>query len=275
MPDSNFLAKVRIVTLAQNVPGPLAVSRLHEAGARITKIEPPSGDPLRQLAPAWYDELHEGIVVEQLDLKTDTGRARALALVSDADLLITSQRPSRLARLGFDPDSVRARFPRVRLLRILGSTREPELPGHDLTYQAQAGFVGAEMPRTLVADVIASERAFGAALALLMQPRGSTADVGMLETLEPLVAPLRQHLTVPRGPLGGGAAQYRIYAAKEGRVAVAALEPHFEAALYDELQLPPRADLTSCMRERTAEEWEAWARERDLPVAAVNDAAAR
>ena len=275
MPDSNFLGHVRIVTLAQNVPGPLAVSRLHEAGARVTKIEPPSGDPLHHLAPTWYDELHEGIVVEQLDLKTEAARARAMALVSDADLLITSQRPSRLTRLGFDPDSVRTRFPRVRLLRILGSTREPELPGHDLTYQVQAGFVGGEMPRTLVADVVGSERAFGAALALLLQAPGSIADVGMLESLAPLVAPLRHHLTSPDGPLGGGAPQYRIYPAKTGRVAVAALEPHFESALYDQLQLSPRSDLTARMHERTAEEWEAWARERDLPLAAVHDAAAR
>jgi len=274
MPDSNFLADIRIVTTAQNVPGPLAVSRLHEAGARVTKIEPPSGDPLRQLAPAWYDELHEGVVVEQLDLKNDTDRTRAMTLVGDADLLITSQRPSRLVRLGLDPDSMRARFPRVRLLRLLGSTDAPELPGHDLTYQAHAGIVGDEMPRTLVADVVGSERTYGAALGLLMQPAGATMDVGLLESLEPLVAPLRHHLTSRGGPLGGGAAQYRIYAAKTGRVAVAALEPHFETALYHELQLPPRSDLTARMRERTADEWEAWARERDLPLAAVSDAAA-
>ena len=275
MSDSNFLADIRVVTTAQNVPGPLAVARLHEAGARVTKIEPPSGDPLRQVAPAWYDELHEGIAVEKLDLKNDADRMRAVALIGDADLLITSQRPSRLARLGFDPDSVLARAPRVRLLRILGSTREPEQPGHDLTYQAHAGLLGAEMPRTLFADVVGSERAFGAALALLMQPPGSMSDIGLLECLEPLVAPLRHHLTSRGGPLGGGAPQYRIYAAKTGRVAVAALEPHFETALYDQLQLPLRSDLTARMRERTAEEWAAWARERDLPLVVVNDAPAR
>jgi alpha-methylacyl-CoA racemase len=275
MPDSNFLAEVRIVTLAQNVPGPLAVARLRDAGARVTKIEPPSGDPLRHLAPAWYGELHEGIGIETLDLKTEGGRARAMALVGDADLLITSQRPSRLARLGFDPDSLRARSPRVRLLRIVGSTRDPEVPGHDLTYQAHAGIVGDEMPRTLIADVVGSERAFAMALALLLQPPGSTIDVGLLESLAPLAAPMRHHLTNRGGPLGGGAPQYRIYVAKLGRVAVAALEPHFERALYEQLQLPARSDLTARMRERTAEDWEAWARERDLPLAAVNDAAAR
>jgi crotonobetainyl-CoA:carnitine CoA-transferase CaiB-like acyl-CoA transferase len=275
MSDSNFLADVRIVTMAQYVPGPLAVARLHEAGARVTKIEPPSGDPLRQVAPTWYDELHAGIDVEQLDLKADSGRARALELVASADLLITSQRPSRLSRLGFDADALLARFPRLRVLRIVGSVREPEEAGHDLTYQAQAGFLGDEMPRTLVADVVGAERIFGAALALLMQPPGATIDVGLVESLDGLVAPIRHRLTTLDGPLGGRAPQYRVYAAKTGRVAVAALEPHFERALYEQLGLAPRSDLTARMRERTAEEWEVWARERDLPLVAVNDALAR
>lgn len=270
MSEFNFLADVRIVTMAQNVPGPLAVARLHEAGAKVTKIEPPSGDPLRQLT-GWYDELHAGIAVEPVDLKSEVGRARAMQLIRDADLLITSQRLSRLARLGFEPSVLLRQFPRLRLLRIVGSTREPEQPGHDLTYQAEAGFLGDEMPRTLVADVVGSERVFGAALALLMQPPGATMDLGLVESLDALVAPLRHGLTTRDGPLGGRAPQYRVYAARTGRVAVAALEPHFEAALYEQLALPPRSDLTARMRERTADEWEAWGRERDLPVVAVNE----
>lgn len=272
MPDSNFLADVRIVTMAQNVPGPVAIARLQEAGAHVIKIEPPSGDPLRQVAPSWYDELHAGIAVEQLDLKSDSGRARAMELVAAADLFITSQRPSRLSQLGFDVGALRARFPRLRILRIVGSTREPEQAGHDLTYQAEAGFLGHEMPRTLVADVVGSERVFGAVLALLMQPPGATADVGLVDSLDALVAPLRHGLTTRDGPLGGQASRYRIYDAKIGRVAVAALEAHFERRLYEQLALPPRSDLTARMLERSAEDWQTWARERDLPLVAVNDA---
>src|SRR5690606_25468859 len=43
---SRPLAGRRIVSLAQNVPGPLAVRRLRELGAAIDKVEPPGGDPL-------------------------------------------------------------------------------------------------------------------------------------------------------------------------------------------------------------------------------------
>jgi len=73
----------------------------------------------------------------------------------------------------------------------VGTTRDPEQPGHDLTYQAQAGLLGEAMPRTLTADVMASERVFAATLAVLRMPAGSVMDVGLVESLEPMLASLR------------------------------------------------------------------------------------
>lgn len=266
-----FLDGVRLVTMAQNVPGPLAVARLREAGARVTKVEPPGGDPLLALSPAWHAELHEGITIERLDLKTKSALQRLTILLQNADVFITSQRPSQLARLGCDPETLRDPVPSLRFLRIVGSLQDPEQAGHDLTYQAHAGMLGKEMPRTLTADVMTSERAFAGVLALLRQPAGSTMDVGLVDTLDPLLASLRHGLTLPNGVLGGGAARYRVYAAKAGRVAVAALEPHFATRLYQELDRPLDSDLSACMRERTADEWESWARKHDLPLAAAKD----
>ena len=257
--------------MAQNVPGPLAAARLADAGARVVKIEPPSGDPFLDLSPAWYAEMHAGVAIERLDLRSESGRQRITTLLSDADLFITSHRPSALARLGLDPETLRARFPQLRTLRIVGSARDPEQPGHDLTYQAQSGLLGEHMPRTLAADVMASERAFAGALALLRMPAGSVLDVGLVESLDPLIAPLRHGLTASSGTLGGGAPRYRLYPAKTGRVAVAALEPHFETRLYEHLELPARSDPSSRFLERTATEWEAWARERDLPIVEIRE----
>ena len=275
MSSDTYLDVVRVVTIAQNVPGPLAAARMRGAGARVTKVEPPSGDPFLALSPAWHEELHEGIAIERLDLKSDAGHSRMLALLDDADLFLTSQRPSALARLGLDPDALRLRVPHLRTVRIVGSVREPEDPGHDLTYQAHAGLLVDAMPRTLVADVMASERAFAAALAVLRQPPGSVADIGLVESLEPMLAPLRHGLTKPAGVLGGGAVRYRVYAARAGHVAVAALEPHFETRLSAALGIPINVDLASRMLERTADEWEAWAHEHDLPIAAIKDIASR
>lgn len=268
---ATFLGGIRVVTTAQNVPGPLAAARVRHAGAAVTKIEPPSGDPFLDLSPAWHAEMHVGIPIERLDLKSADGQVRLSALLADADVLLTSQRPSALALLNLDPDSLRARYPRLRVLRIVGSVRDPERPGHDLTYQAEAGLLGDGMPRTLTADVMTSERAFSGMLALLRLPGGSVMDVGLVESLDALMAPLRHGLTLPDGTLGGGAPRYGLYKTKSGRIAVAALEPHFERELYRHLELPASSDPSPCFLERTAAEWEHWARERDLPIVEVRD----
>ena len=49
---------VKIVSIALNVPGPVAVARLVADGAQAIKIEPPWGDPLDGLCKPWYDDLH-------------------------------------------------------------------------------------------------------------------------------------------------------------------------------------------------------------------------
>jgi alpha-methylacyl-CoA racemase len=73
--------------------------------------------------------------------------------------------------------------------------------------------------------------------------------------------------------LGGGLAGYNLYAARGGWIAVAALEPHFARRLAEGLGLP--ALTVGALRERfasdTPQRWEAWARERDLPLVAVRD----
>jgi crotonobetainyl-CoA:carnitine CoA-transferase CaiB-like acyl-CoA transferase len=62
---------------------------------------------------------------------------------------------------------------------------------------------------------------------------------------------------------------YRLYATRDGAIAVAALEPHFAARLYEALGLPPGADLTDVMRTRTSRQWVRWAIAHDLPLERV------
>ncbi|MBV9496850.1 MAG: CoA transferase, partial [Acidobacteria bacterium] len=76
-------------------------------------------------------------------------------------------------------------------------------------------------------------------------------------------------LTAPGGTLGGGAPRYRIYATRDGHVALAALETHFERRFYELLDLPIGWDPSAQMRERTTAEWVSWAREHDVPLAAT------
>lgn len=270
------MAGLRVVTVAVNAPGPVAAARLRRMGAEVVKVEPPGGDPMESFRPGWYRALAAGQEIVRLDLKRDTDAARLEERLSGADLLLTSSRPSALERLGLSPDEAMRRHPGLSYVEILGeSAPNEERPGHDLTYQAALGLLAPpNMPATLLADLAGAERAVSAALSLLLA-RERTGEAGhervaLADAAEGFAAPLRHGLTAPGGALGGGDPLYGLYPAREGWVAVAALEPHFRARLREELGVKENHEaLTEAFAARTAEEWERWAAERDLPLAAV------
>ena len=259
------------MSIAQNAPGPAAVARLVRRGATAIKIEPPWGDALEALSKPWYDELHAGVRVERLDLKSRDGMTALQALLGDCDLLVASQRPAALARLGLDAVSLARDYPALRHLNIVGDTAHPEQAGHDLTYQAKHGLLRTEMPLTLVADLVGAERAYAEAIELMHDAPGSHRVIGLANVIHDITAPLRHGLTSSGGPLGGGNPAYGLYAAREGLVAVAALEPHFRARLFASLGLADGSDPSAAFKTKTAREWEAWATPLDLPIVALRN----
>lgn len=272
------LTGLRVVTIAVNLPGPVAAARFVELGARVTKVEPPTGDPMAAASPGAYAELAAGQEVIRLDLKDPAARERLHALLADADLLITSSRPSALERLGLTWVPVHAAHPRLCVVAIVGSpSPDAEIAGHDLTYQAAFGLLDPDtMPRVLQADLAGAERTVTEGLALLVARAtsgvGGFAEVALSSAAESMARSLRWGLTVPGGPLGGGNPAYGIYPARDGHVAVAALEPHFRARLLESLEVDgSREAFTAAFATRTASEWEAWALERDLPLLALRD----
>lgn len=231
------LAGIRILSLALNLPGPAALMRCHRMGATCTKLEPPSGDPMGHYNRAAYDELHEGVRVLQADLKTEAGQRLLHEELASTDVLLTSFRPSALAKLGLSWPALRQRHPALSQVAIVGApgTRAEE-PGHDLTYLADNGLVpGLELPATLYADMGGSLMASEAVLQTVLQRRaggpGVFVEVALSDAAGYLALPRRWGLTQPSGSVGGAHAGYRVYPCKDGRVAVAALEPHFAAAL--------------------------------------------
>ena len=267
------------MTLALNLPGPAACARLRDWGASVVKVEPPTGDPLQSYCADWYRRLHEGIEVRRIDLKGDAGKRELYALLGAADVLVTAQRPAALARLFLSPEDLAKRHPVLCHVGIVGHAPPHDgIAGHDLTYMASLGLVApGVMPPTLFADMAGAERAVSAALALLVSRHASgrcmSMTVALADAAEALAAPRREGLTAPGALLGGALPGYNLYAARSGWIAVAALEPHFAQRLAQALGL---AELThAALRERflarDAEDWEAWARERDLPIAALPD----
>jgi alpha-methylacyl-CoA racemase len=273
------LKGIRIVTLALNVPGPVAVARLVELGADAIKVEPPTGDALKTSAPAWYEALTQRQTVVCLDLKNDADRQKLDHYLAEAQLLLSSFRPSALKRLQLDWESLRQKFPRLCVVNIIGFPEpEEEIPGHDLTYQARLGLLRPpRMPVTLHADMAGAERAVSACLELLLNRArtGHTghATVSLYEAMRDFTGPLTAGLTKSGGVLGGGFAFYGLYQSSDGWIAVGALEPRFVGRLTSELKLTAnaRAELENIFRSRSAAEWEQWAKERDLPICAVKN----
>jgi crotonobetainyl-CoA:carnitine CoA-transferase CaiB-like acyl-CoA transferase len=272
-----ILDGVRVVSLAVNLPGPLAVARLRALGASVRKVEPPSGDPLGQARPEWYRLLHEGIEVQRLDLKEPGGRTQLDSWLAGADLLITASRPAALERLGLGWDDLHRRFPHLSQVAIVGhAAPEEDRPGHDLLYQAEHGLVlPPGLPRTCLADLGGALEAVLAALQLLWARRAGRPGQRLAVSLDQAAAwfaePVRQGLTTPGGILGGGFGGYNVYRAAQGWVAVTALEPHFQRALANQLGVSglDAEELQQRFLTRTAEEWVTWARERDLPLVEV------
>jgi crotonobetainyl-CoA:carnitine CoA-transferase CaiB-like acyl-CoA transferase len=273
------LGGTRVLTLAVNLPGPVAAFRLTAMGASVVKVEPPDGDPLARICPGYYEDLSAGQEVVRLDLKDPQERASLDERLEGADLLLTASRPAALGRLGLSWPELHASFPRLCQIAIVGHpSPDEDRPGHDLTYQARFGTLSPpELPPVLVADLAGAERAVSAALSLLLaRERGQGAgyeQVALSEAARSFAEPLRWGLTRSGGVLGGGFPGYGLYRAREGYVALAALEPHFWERLLQEFGVSgdDRRDLERIFETETAEQWEGWAAERDLPLAAVRD----
>lgn len=282
------LAGVRILSLALNLPGPAALMRCRAMGATCVKLEPPapdagSGDPMASYAPNAYATLHEGVRVLQANLKTEAGQKALHRELARTDVLITSFRPSALTKLDLSWRKLHKLYPALSQIAIVGARGErAEEPGHDLTYLAEHGLVnGLDLPPTLYADMggslMGSEAVLQAQLLRGTKGRGVFLEVALADAAGYLALPRSWGLTAPKGSVGGAHAGYRVYPCKDGRVAVAALEPHFAQALCTAagvadasrkgmLASATHEAIAAFLRTRTRKQLDKLAREQDVPL---------
>ena len=277
------LKGVRLLSLALNLPGPAALMRCQQMGARCVKLEPPSGDPMQRYSPVAYAQLQSGIKVITADLKTETGQKALHRELAKTDVLITSFRPSAIEKLGLGWKNLHRLYPALSQVAIVGSPGvRAEEPGHDLTYLADSGLVpGLELPATLYADMggslAGSEAVLQAVLAQRTSGKGIRLEIALASAAQYLALPRHWGLTQPSGFVGGAHAGYRVYACKDGRVAVAALEPHFAAALCAAAGLPAsdvaslqiqttRDAIARFLKKQTRQQLDALAAEKDIPL---------
>lgn len=284
-PLPRVLKGVRILSLALNLPGPAALMRCRRMGATCVKLEPPQGDPMGLYAPPAYAELTAGVKVLKADLKTEAGQKALHKELARTDVLLTSFRPSAIDKLGLGWKALHRQYPALSHVAIVGAPgARAEEPGHDLTYLADNGLItGLHLPPTLYADMggalLGAEAVLQAVLTqrASAKARGMFIEVALADAAAWLALPRHWGLTMPKGAVGGAHAGYAVYPCKDGRVAVAALEPHFAAALCAAAGVPSsdmRAMFAPATREaiaaflltRTRKQLDKLGVEKDIPL---------
>jgi crotonobetainyl-CoA:carnitine CoA-transferase CaiB-like acyl-CoA transferase len=186
---------------------------------------------------AGYAALQTGIRTQVVDLKTEVGQSTLHKALGKTEVLMTSFRPSALLKLGLGWKALHQQHPHLSCVTIVGAPGAlADAPGHDLTYVAEHDLVtGLDLPATLYADMcgalMASEAVLQALLLQRQHGKGSSFEVALSDAAAHLALPRQWGATVSGTVLGGAHAGYRVYPCKNGRVAMAALEPHFAKSL--------------------------------------------
>ena len=142
------LAGIRVVEICTTIAGPACGRLLADFGADVIKIEPPDGDPVRQMgnhvgAVSLYSaSILRGKRSIVLDLKTDAGRALAQSLMERADVVLENNRPGVLERLGLGYATLAKAKPDIIYARISGYGQDgpsAHLPGYGAICEAFGG----------------------------------------------------------------------------------------------------------------------------------------
>lgn len=174
-----------VVDLSSLWAGPLCADLLHQAGARVVKVESTRRpDGARAGDRRFYDWLHAGHESVAVDFTTAEGRTALGALISVADVVIEASRPRALRQLGLAPEQLPHRPGRV-WIGITGYGRgHPDLVAFGDDAAVAGGLVGwSDGAPVFCADAVADPLtglvAALAALASLAAGGGLLIDVAM------------------------------------------------------------------------------------------------
>ena len=193
---SGPLAGIRVIELTIAVLGPLATQILGDMGAEIIKVEPPEGDPMRQIGPApqprhgrLFPDVNRNKKSLVLDLKRTAAREAMLRLAATADVFVHNMRTGAAARLGIDYTTIAARQPAHCLClgdRLPAGTRHEDRAAFDDVIQGESGLAalngGAAARRAMcpmvVCDKVSGHVLAGAVAMALFAPRAHRQGPG-------------------------------------------------------------------------------------------------
>ncbi len=144
------LKDVRVIDMTSVVVGPMVTLMLADYGADVIKIEPPSGDIVRNLAgraisanmSPKFLHLNRNKRSLAIDLKKADAYTALTKLLAKADVLLWNVRPSAMARLKLSYEDVKAINPKIIYCGIVGfgqTGRYRNKPAYDSIIQGSAG----------------------------------------------------------------------------------------------------------------------------------------
>ena len=150
------LSDTLVVDFTRYLPGAYASRELARLGARVVRVEPPGGDPMRSTATAWDTALRSGTESVVCELPNDAAFARALS--ARADVVLEGFRPGVAERLGIGPGDVPETVVYCSITGFGDDARHRLRAGHDVNYLGWAGVLEdtvPELPPIQVADLAA------------------------------------------------------------------------------------------------------------------------
>ena len=267
---------IRIIDLTSVVIGPICTRTLADQGADVIKVEPPSGDLLRNLAkggrnpgmPGKFLNFNRNKRSICLDLKKPAGADAVRRLVKTADIFVSNVRPSALARAGLDWDTLHALNPRLIYCGIVAfgeGGRYYNQPAYDPIVQSLSGIAGTferAHGKPIFVPMVMSDHVTGLiaaqciGFALYRREKtgvGETIEVPMLENMASFV--MSEHMGgetfIPAaGPTGDNrlvSPDYRPQPTKDGYITIspntdAQAFSFFDAIGRPELKTDPRFD---------------------------------
>ena len=152
------LAGLRVVEIAGDIAGPYCTKLLADLGAEVTKIEPPTGDPLREWGPfpggvpdrnrsGLFEFLNAGKRGATIDLDGDISGLREL--LTEAHLLVDGMPPGTLDRIDLDTVAMQSLRQGLVVVRISDFGQHGPLRDRvatPLTMQAASGWINVREP---------------------------------------------------------------------------------------------------------------------------------
>lgn len=210
---SGPLSGIRVLDLTSVVSGPMCTQQLGDLGADVVKLEAPNGDQTRYsgapfkepLFSAMHSQMNRNKRSLVVDLKSEAGRDLILDVIDRFDVLVENFRPTVMARLGLDYETLAARHPGLVFCSINGFGSDGPyagLPAYDQLMQGLVGVMpsqGGDGPPAPVngpiADKTSAVTAVGAVLAALFarerdpEGRGQRIEVAMIDAYAAFALP--------------------------------------------------------------------------------------